>query len=118
MIKAENINDYISAFPPEIQNKMEQLRATIRNAAPKAVEVISYGMPAFKGNGVLVYFAAYKNHIGFYPTPSGIEEFKKDLSIYKGAKGSVQFPVDEPLPLNLIVKIVKFRVKEDLKKSK
>lgn len=97
---------------------LEELRQAIKLAAPAAEEVISYQMPAFKYHGVLVYFAAYKHHIGVYPTSSGIAAFKKELSVYKGAKGSVQFPLDKPLPLALIKKIVKFRVKENLEKRK
>ncbi|MBA2421832.1 MAG: DUF1801 domain-containing protein, partial [Chitinophagales bacterium] len=92
-------------------------RVIIRKAAPKAEETINYAMPTFTLNGNLVHFAAYKNHIGFYPTPSGIDAFKKELSLYKGAKGSVQFPIDKPLPWALITKIVKFRVKENLEKA-
>jgi len=110
-------DEYISGFPKETQKILEQLRATIKKAAPKADEVISYGMAAFKLNGMLVWFAAHTNHIGFYPSPSGIEAFKKELSIYKGAKGSVQFPLEKPLPLGLITKIVKFRVTENLQKA-
>ena len=94
-----------------------QMRATIKKAAPQAEEKISYAMPIFFLNGNLVHFAGYKNHIGFYPAPSGISAFNDELSKYKGAKGSVQFPLDEPLPLVLITKIVKFRVKENLEKS-
>jgi uncharacterized protein YdhG (YjbR/CyaY superfamily) len=113
----KDIDEYISGFPKNTREILEELRATIRKAAPEAEELISYQMPAFKYHGMLVYFAVYKNHIGFYPTPSGIEAFKKELSIYKGAKGSVQFPIDRPLPLNLISKIVKFRVKENLERA-
>ena len=91
---------------------------TIKKAAPQAEEVISYGMPAFKMYRMLVWFAAHSKHIGFYPGASGIEAFKKELSIYKGAKGSVQFPFDQPLPLGLITKIVKFRVTENLQQAK
>jgi uncharacterized protein YdhG (YjbR/CyaY superfamily) len=116
MVKATNIDEYIKDFPEESQKILEQLRVTIKKAAPKAVEVISYSMPAFKQNGVLVYFAAYKNHIGFYPTPSGIEAFKNELSKYKSSKGAVQFPIDKPLPLTLITKIVKFRAAKDMEK--
>lgn len=97
---------------------MEQVRITIKKAAPKSEELISYNMPAFKYNGVLVYFAAYRKHIGFYPTSSGIKAFKDKISIYKNSKGAIQFPLDEKLPIGLISKIVKFRVKEDLEKSK
>jgi uncharacterized protein YdhG (YjbR/CyaY superfamily) len=118
MKKPENIDEYISRFPKETQKKLEQFRATIRKNAPKATEVISYGIPAFKLNGMLVWFAAFTHHIGFYPRVSGIEAFKKELSVYKGAKGSVQFPLDQPLPIALITKIVKFRVKENVQLSK
>ena len=114
MTKPKDSDEYIAGFPKEIQNLLEQVRATIKKAAPKAEEVISYGMPGFKLNGMLVWFAGYTKHIGFYPKASGIESFKKELSIYKGAKGSVQFPIDKPLPLGLITKIVKFRVRENL----
>jgi uncharacterized protein YdhG (YjbR/CyaY superfamily) len=110
MNTAPDVDAYIATFPQATQQKLEQLRAAIKKAAPKAEEVISYGMPAYKLNGMLVYFAGYKSHIGFYPTPSGIEAFKKELSVYKGAKGSVQFPLDKTLPLPLVTKIVKFRV--------
>ncbi|MBC7829967.1 MAG: DUF1801 domain-containing protein [Chitinophagaceae bacterium] len=112
-----NINDvdkYIAGFPPDTQKLLEKFRATIQKAAPQAEEVISYQMPAYKFHGMLVYFAGYKNHIGFYPTPSGIKAFKEELSAFKGAKGSIQFPLDKSLPLQLITKIVKFRMKENL----
>ena len=109
----QDIDEYIGMFPEDVQKILETVRLTIRKAAQEAIEAISYQMPTFKLNGEnLVHFAAWKNHIGFYPTPSGIEVFKKELSQYKGAKGSIQFPVDKPLPLSLITKIVKFRVKE------
>lgn len=110
----KNIDEYIAMFPSDIQEILNELRATIKKAAPEAEEVISYQMSAFKYYGMLVYFAAFKNHIGFYPMASGIETFKKELSVYKGAKGSVQFPLDEPMPLGLITKIVKFRIRENL----
>ena len=113
-----NIDKYIAGFPKETQKLLEQLRATIRKAAPEAKETIKYAIPTFTLNGNLVHFAAFKNHIGFYPTPSGIETFRKELSVYEGAKGSVRFPVDKPLPLDLISKIVKFRVKENIEKAK
>jgi uncharacterized protein YdhG (YjbR/CyaY superfamily) len=116
--KANSIDEYIAAFPKETQKLLEQLRATIRKAAPEAQETISYAMPTFTLNGNLVHFAAFKNHIGFYPVPSGIEAFRKELSVYKGAKGSVQFPLDKPLPLELIGRIVKFRVKQNMEKPK
>ena len=109
----ESVDAYISTFPSDIQNKLQTLRACIRKAAPRAEEIISYRMPAYRYHGVLVYFAGYKNHIGFYPTGSGVQEFKKELSVYKGAKGSVQFPIDQPIPTTLIARIVKFRLKEN-----
>jgi uncharacterized protein YdhG (YjbR/CyaY superfamily) len=112
-----SIDEYIAAFPPETKKILQELRATIKAAAPDAVEKISYQIPTFYLNGNLVHFAAFKNHIGFYPTPSGIQAFKQELSIYESAKGSVQFPIDKPLPLKLVGKIVKFRVAENLKKS-
>ena len=117
-IQANNIDEYISAFPPQVQELLRQVRETIRKAAPNAEETISYGMPTFKLNGNLVHFAAHKNHIGFYPTPSGIEAFNKELSAYKSSKGAVQFPLDQRLPLTLISKIVKLRVKENKEKPK
>jgi uncharacterized protein YdhG (YjbR/CyaY superfamily) len=113
----KNIDEYISSFPEEIQVLLEQIRTTIQKAAPEAKEAIKYAMPTFVLNGNLVHFAAFKNHIGFYPVPSGIEAFKKELSVYKGGKGSIQFPLDKPMPLSLITKIVKFRVKENLEKA-
>ena len=116
--KTNDIDKYISVFPESTQTLLEQMRTTIMKAAPKAEEVISYKMPAYKYYGMLVYFAGYKNHIGFYPTASGIANFKKELSVYKGAKGSVQFPLDKPLPIKLITKIVTFRVKENLQRAK
>src|SRR5688572_9217902 len=98
MKKPNNIDEYIASFPLDVRERLEQMRATIKQAAPRAEEVISYAMPAFKLNGLLVFFAAYKNHIGFYATPTGHDAFKKDLSVYKIGKGSVQFPLDQPLP--------------------
>ena len=118
MTKPIDVDEYIKRCPKEIQNLLEELRATIKKAAPTTNEVISYGMPAYKLNGMLVWFAAHSKHIGFYPRVSGIEAFKKELSIYKSAKGSVQFPLDKPLPLGLVTKIVKFRVKENNSKVK
>ncbi len=109
----KTIDEYIGTFPKNVQDILQKLRQTIRKAAPEAEEAISYQIPTFKLNGNLVHFAAFKNHIGFYPTSSGIRAFKKELSQYKGAKGSVQFPIDQPLPLSLISEIVKFRVKEN-----
>ena len=115
---AKNVDEYITGFSKNTQVLLAQIRTTIRQAAPDAEEVISYSMPAFKYHGMLVFFAAFKNHIGFYATPTGHEAFKKELSVYKEGKGSVQFPLDKPLPLGLITKIVKFRVKENLEKAK
>lgn len=111
------IDEYISGFPEEIQAILQKIRATVKKAAPKAEEAIKYAMPTFVLNGNLVHFAAFKNHIGFYPTPSGIEEFKKDLAKYASAKGSAQFPLDEPIPYALITKIVKYRVKESVARA-
>ena len=113
----QTINDYIADFPPDIQEILQKIRTTIRKAAPKAEETIKYQMPTFTLNGNLVHFAAFKKHIGFYPTPTGTAKFQKELSIYKGAKGSVQFPLDQPIPFGLISKIVKFRVKENLART-
>jgi uncharacterized protein YdhG (YjbR/CyaY superfamily) len=104
-------------FPKDIQNKLKDLRATIKKAAPKAEEKISYAMPTFALHGNLVHFAAFKNHIGFYPAPRAIEEFKKELAGYEGSKGTVQFPLDKPLPLALIAKMVKYRVAQNLEKA-
>jgi len=117
-IKPKDIDEYISMFPDNIQELLKEIRATIKEAAPEAEEIISYQMPAYKFHGMLIYFAAFKNHIGLYPRVSGIETFKEELSVYKGAKGSVQFPLNKPLPLDLISRIVKFRVAENLKQSK
>ena len=116
MKKWNNVDEYISSFPKDVQIKLEQIRLTIIKAAPLAEEVISYGMPAFKYHGILVYFAAYKNHIGFYPTGSCIKNFKNEISEFKTSKGTVQFPLDKKVPLSLISKITKFRVKENLEK--
>lgn len=116
--KITNIDDYIATFPEEVKLHLQQIRETIRKAAPTAKEKISYGMPTFELNGNLIHFAGYKNHIGLYPAPQGIEAFKEELSIYKGAKGSVQFPLNQPMPLNLIRKITAFRVAQNLAKKK
>ena len=115
--QVQNIDEYIAGFPKQVQEILEKLRNTIRKAAPGSEETINYAIPTFTLKGNLVHFAAFKNHIGFYPAPSGIEAFKKELSVYEGAKGSVQFPIDKPLPLGLVTKIVKFRVKENLEKE-
>lgn len=111
------IDEYISQFPMDIQEKLQQLRTVIKEEAPQAAEKISYQMPTFYLNGNLVHFAAFKNHIGFYPAPSGIAAFAEQLSQYKSAKGSVQFPLDEPLPLELVREIVRYRVQENQKQS-
>ena len=113
VVKPATIYEYIASYPEEVQNLLEQIRETIRKAAPEAEESISYGIPAYKLNGKpLVYFAAFKNHIGFYATPNGHEAFAEELSKYKQGKGSVQFPLDKPMPLELVTRIVKFRVKK------
>jgi uncharacterized protein YdhG (YjbR/CyaY superfamily) len=111
------IDKYIASYPIEVQKRLSQIRDTIIKAAPDAEEVISYQMPAYKYHGMLAWFAGHKNHIGFYPGASGIENFRKEISVYKWAKGSVQFPLDKPLPLSLITKIIKFKVKENLEKA-
>lgn len=115
--KPSNIDEYIANFPTEIQKMLQELRATIRAAAPDAEETINYRMPTFTLKGNLVHFAAYKNHIGFYPAPSAILAFAEELSVYVGAKGSVQFPIHKPLPLDLVSQMVKFRVIENLEKA-
>src|SRR5713226_4149473 len=111
--QSKTIDEYIRTFPEDVQRILEKMRQTIRKAAPEAVEAISYQIPTFKLNGNLVHFAAFKKHIGFYPTPSGIEAFRKELSPYKGAKGSVQFPIEKPIPYGLVKRIVIFRMKEN-----
>jgi uncharacterized protein YdhG (YjbR/CyaY superfamily) len=113
-----NIDDYIAGCPEHTREKLEEMRATIRKAAPGAEEIISYRMPAFNLNGILVYFAAQTRHIGFYPTPSGVAAFKDELGSYKSSKGAIQFPLDQPLPLELIARIVKFRVRENAERTK
>ena len=112
-----NIDEYILSFPETVQQMLQELRETIRSAAPEAMECISYNMPAFKYHGMLVYFAGYKNHIGFYPTASGIRAFKDKLSDYPFSKGTVRFPLNESLPLDLIREMVDFRVRENLTKE-
>ena len=111
------IDEYIATFPEAIQKLLQEVRATIKAAAPDATEKISYQMPTFFLEGNVVHFAAFKNHIGFYPAPRGIEAFKDELAVYKGAKGSVQFPLDQPMPLDLISRIVQYRVAENLQKA-
>ena len=118
MLKPATVDEYIMGFPEETQKKLEQIRKAVKKLAPAAEEMISYGMPAFKLNGMLVFYAGYEKHIGFYPTPSGIEAFKKELSVYKNAKGSVQFPLDKPLPMTLINNMVKFRIAKNLEAAK
>ncbi len=114
---AHSIDEYIAAFPEDVQQLLHKIRAVIREAAPDAAETINYGIPTFTLHGNLVHFAAFKKHIGFYPTPSGIEKFKAELAGYESAKGSVQFPLAKPIPFDLIRKIVKFRVQENLEKA-
>lgn len=117
--KPATIDRYIAAFPKDVQKMMQQIRETIKKTAPEAEEKISYAMPAFTLKGQdLVYFAGYENHIGFYPAPAGVEAFKKDLSGYKTGKASIQFPLDKPMPMGLITKIVKYRIKQNLEKAK
>ena len=111
------IDLYIATFPKEVQIRLEEIRTIIRKAAPKAEEVISYGMPAYKIHAVLVYFAGYKNHIGFYPTGDGIKAFEDQLEKYKWSKGAVQFPLDQKLPVKLITSMVKYRIKSDAEKA-
>ena len=117
-IKYQNIDEYLASFPDNIRQILEQLRAIIKNAAPNSVELISYNMPAYKQNGVLVYFAAHKNHIGFYPTALPIKVFANELTTYKCSKGAIQFPIDKPLPSDLIAQIVKFKVEENTNTNK
>lgn len=114
----KTIDEYIATFPQEVQVILEQLRKIIRESAPEAEEAIRYQMPTFRLNGNLVHFAAYKNHIGFYPTPSAIEKFTEELSSYKTSKGAIQFPLNEPIPFTLAKEIVRFRVKENINSKK
>ncbi|MCE5213499.1 MAG: DUF1801 domain-containing protein [Methanobacterium sp.] len=111
--KYQSVDEYVSAFPESVQIILEKMRMVIRESAPEAVETINYGMPTFQLNGNLVHFAAYKKHIGFYPTPSAIEAFKDEFSSYKSSKGAVQFPLDKPIPYDLVRKMVIFRVREN-----
>lgn len=115
--KSQTVDAYISSFPKPTRDLLQQVRAMIRKAAPKAEEVISYGMPAYKQDGMLVYFAGYARHIGFYPTSTGIKAFEKEIAAYKHSKGAVQFPLDKPLPAVLIARIVKFKLKENKEKA-
>lgn len=114
----KDIDEYIADFPKDVQKILRKLRATIKKAAPTAQEAISYQIPAFKLNGNLIHFAAYKNHIGVYPAPRGVEAFKKDLARYGSGKATIKFPLDEPVPYDLIARIVAFRVKENSEKTK
>jgi uncharacterized protein YdhG (YjbR/CyaY superfamily) len=114
---AKTIDEYIAGFPSDVQVILEKIRETIRRAAPTAQETINYAIPTFTLHGNLVHFAGFKKHIGFYPTPTGIEKFKNELSSYEMAKGSVQFPLDKPIPFDLITEIVKFRVQENMTKA-
>jgi uncharacterized protein YdhG (YjbR/CyaY superfamily) len=114
----KNIDEYIASFPKNIQVILLEMRQAIHEAAPEARETISYQMPAFKQNGILVYFAAFKNHIGFFPTASGVEAFKDKLGGYKTSKGTIQFSLDKPMPLDLVKEITRFRVKQNTSKSK
>ena len=114
---AKTIDQYIAGFPPDVQEILQKVRATIRKAAPEAEEAIKYGIPTFTLKGNLVHFGAYKKHIGFYPAPTGLEEFKEELSAYEGSKGTVRFPLDKPIPFDLISKIVEFRVMESLARA-
>lgn len=117
--KPGNIDDYIATFPKETQTILEQVRTTIKNAAPDAEETISYGIPTFKLNKTyLVYFAGFKNHIGFYPAPVAVDAFSKEFAGYKTGKGSIQFPLDKPMPFDLITRIVAYRVKENSEQAK
>jgi uncharacterized protein YdhG (YjbR/CyaY superfamily) len=115
--KPKNVDEYIAQFSDSTQQLLNTLRKTIQTAAPEAKEVINYGMPTFQLNGNLVHFAAFNKHIGFYPSPSGLVAFADEVSNYKNSKGAVQFPFDKPLPIELISKIVKYRVKENLAKA-
>jgi uncharacterized protein YdhG (YjbR/CyaY superfamily) len=117
-LKAETIDEYTAAFPKNIQEKLKEIRSAIKASAPEAEEKISYAIPTYTLNGNLVHFAAFKNHIGFYPAPKGIEAFKKELSKYAGGKGTVQFPLDKPLPIALIKKIVKYRARQNRESAK
>jgi len=116
--KFKSVEEYLSVFPEVTKSILQEMRNTIKKAAPQAEEVISYNMPAYKLNGILVYFAGYANHIGFYPTASGMAAFKREFSVYKNSKGAVQFAIDKPLPLALITKVVKFRISQTQQKQK
>jgi len=113
-----NIDEYIATFPDDVQKVLQKIRSTIRKAAPKAEETISYQIPTFKLNGYLIYFAGYQKHVSVYPAPRGEKEFKKELAAYKGGKGTVQFPLDKPVPYELISRLVKYRAKKNLERVK
>ena len=113
----KDIDEYIAGFPKDIQKILSKIRSTIRRAAPKAEEAISYQIPTFRLNGNLIHFAAYKNHIGLYPAPRAVEKFKKELERYGSSKATIKFPLDAPVPYNLITKIVKFRVEQNSEKA-
>lgn len=114
----QDIDEYIADYPKDVQKILNKIRRTIKKAAPKAEEAISYQIPTFNFHGYLIYFAAYKNHIGVYPAPRGVEKFKKDLARYGAGKGTLRFPLDEPIPYDLITKMVEFRVKQNSEKTK
>ncbi len=116
--KPTTIDAYIAGFPPEVQKILKEIRGTIQKAAPQAEEAMKYAIPTFVFHGNLVHFAAFKHHIGFYPSPSGLEKFKQEISVYKNSKGAVQFPLDQPVPFDLIRRIVEFRVRENLKNAR
>ncbi|HEU4633161.1 MAG TPA: DUF1801 domain-containing protein [Flavisolibacter sp.] len=118
MRKPDNIDDYIASFPPATQKILQQIRSVIQMAAPGAEEKISYGIPTFCLNGNLVHFAGYKNHIGFYPAPSGLQAFATEIAMFKNSKGAVQFPIDKPLPVTLISRIVTYRINENQEKAR
>jgi uncharacterized protein YdhG (YjbR/CyaY superfamily) len=118
MEQNKEVDAYIAGFPLKVQNQLQSIRMCIQKAVPKAEEVISYGMPAYKQGKVLVYFAGYKNHIGFYPTGSGISAFQKEISKYKNSKGAVQFPIDKPIPKTLVTQMTKFRLAFEKEKEK
>ena len=108
------IDEYIGAFAPEVQDLLNEIRQTVKQAAPDADETIKYGMPTFVLNGSLAYFAVFKNHIGFYPVPTGVKEFEKDMAVYKTGRGSIQFPLNKPMPLHLITRMVQYRAAKNL----
>ena len=115
--KFTTIDEYIALFPVDVQEKLKKIRSVIKAAAPHATETISYQMPAFKFNGILVYFAAFANHVSFFPTSSGVEKFKEELAGYETSKGTIRFPLDKPIPYDLIERITTFRVQENDRKS-